>query len=195
MPQLAPERGACEQRPRAGRKPVLAVALGALAALAGCAATPATNSAHHPSSAQELHIGDSTTVTGDRGGERMRVTLLEFMPDIAGEPNDHPEFDMQYVGAQLRLTNLGSTAYSGAPAEDVTVFTNEGQKGRRAVLSEGVCSERFALAVEIAPGHSQQGCVPAQIPVVATATRLRFLAGAGAEPAEWSLAKARTAAH
>ncbi len=195
MPQLTPERGACEQRPRAVIKRALVVALGALAALTGCAATPATNGAHHASSAQQLHIGDSATVTRDHGGERMRVTLLEFMPDIAGEPNDHPEFDMQYVGAQLRLTNLGATAWSGAPAEDVTVFTNEGQKSRRAVLSEGVCSERFAREVQIAPGHSQQGCVPAQIPVVATATRLRFLANAGAEPAEWSLAKARTAAH
>src|SRR5271170_875090 len=107
MRQPTPERRASQQRPRAGMKPALAVALGALAALAGCAATPATNSAHHSSSVQELHIGDSATVTGGHG-ERMRVTLLEFMPDIAGEPNDHPEFDMQYVGAQLRLTNLGA---------------------------------------------------------------------------------------
>lgn len=171
------------------------MALGTLATLAGCATTSAAKGSRHARSAQELRIGDSATVAGDHSGERMRVTLVAFTPDIPGQANDHAEFDMQYVGAQLELTNLGSTPYSGAPAEDITVYTNEGQKSRQAALVEGACSDRFAREAEIAPGHSQQGCVPAQIPVVATATKLRFLAGSGWAAAEWSLAGMRTAAH
>jgi len=170
------------------------VALGAIATLAGCASTPAGKGAHRASATPELHVGGSATVSGSHSGEKLRVTLLAFMPDVAGGADDHPEFDMQYVGAQLKLTNVGSTAYSGAPGDDVVVYTNEGQKSRKAVLLEGTCSDRFAREVAIAPGGSEQGCVAAQIPVVASATTLRFLAGGGFAGVEWSLGRARKGA-
>lgn len=170
------------------------VALGAIATLAGCGGTTAAKGARRASSAPQLHIGDSATVSGSHSGEKIQVTLLAFMPDVPGEANDHPEFDMQYVGAQLKLTNVGSTSYSGAPSEDVVVYTNEDQKSRKAVLREGACSDGFAREVQIAPRRSQQGCVPAQIPVVASATKLRFVPGGGFAAAEWSLAKPRKAA-
>ena len=169
-------------------------ALGAVATLAGCASTPAAKHAHRASSGQELHVGDSATVSASHGGEKIQVTLLAFAPNVPGEANDHPEFDMQYVGAQLKLTNLGSTSYSGAPTDDLVVYTNEGQHSRKAVLRGGACSDRFAREVDIAPGRSQQGCVPAQIPVVASATKLRFTPGSGFAATEWSLVRPRKAA-
>jgi hypothetical protein len=171
------------------------LALSAAVALAGCASTTRAKTARHAAPARELRIGEGATVAGADPGEKIQVTLLAFMPNIPGGANDHPEFDMQYVGVELRLRNVGSVAYSGAPAEGVTVSTNEGQKSKRAVLSEGACSERFSRTLDIAPGQSEQGCVPVQIPVVATATQIRFAPSGGSTGVEWSLAKPRKATH
>jgi len=172
------------------------LALGALIALAGCGSTKTATSVGHARTAPELRVGQSAVLSGETAGEALKVTLLAFSPNLSGGPNDHPEFDMQYVQADLRLTNVGSVVYRGAPRESVTVYTNEGTKSRRALLSEGPCADVFAREVEIAPGASAQGCVPVQIAVVASATRLRFAVGrwdgrAAAGAAEWSLARRR----
>ena len=171
------------------------LALGALGALAGCAGTTsAAKNARHATPARELRIGEGATVAGADPGEKVQVTLLAFMPAIPGGANDHPEFDMQYVGVELRLKNVGSAAYGGAPSESVTVSTNEGQRSKRAVLSEGACSGSFSRELEIAPGASAHGCVPVQIPVVATATTVRFAPSGSSAAVVWSLAKPRKAA-
>jgi hypothetical protein len=171
------------------------LALGALIALAGCGGTGTATSSRHASPGHQLRIGQSAVLSGEAAGEALKVTLLAFSANLSGGPDDHPEFDMQYVQADLRLTNVGSVAYRGAPQESVTIYTNEGQKSRRALLSEGPCANGFAREVEIAPGASAQGCVPLQIAVVAAATKLRFAMGRrdgrARGVAEWSLAKRR----
>jgi hypothetical protein len=169
-------------------------ALVAILTLAGCGTTrSATTSRQRAASSTRLRIGEGATVEGARRDERIEATLLAFLPSIAGGANDHPEFNMQYAGAELRLTNVGSTAYAGAPASGVTVVSSEGQLSKGARLSEGPCSGSFARELELAPGRSAQGCVPVQVQVVAGAARLRFApyGARGRQFAEWSLSKPR----
>jgi hypothetical protein len=169
------------------------LAFAATAALAGCGSTASSGPRRHTASTPQLHIGESATLEGHRPGERVRVTLVAFTPGFTGGANEHPEFNMQYAGAELRLTNVGSIAYTRAPADSVTVATNEGQKSTRAELTEGPCSEAFARQVDLAPGESAQGCVPVQVSVVATATTLTFAVGreGSHHAAVWSLAIVR----
>jgi hypothetical protein len=185
-----------EQRDRLGTLAGLA-ALVAAAALTGCASGTGTKTVKHAAPAARLRIGQSALLAGARAGERIQVTLLAFAPSISGGANDHPEFNMQYAAAQLRLANVGSVAYAGTPERSVTVISSEGQTSRGAQLSEGPCADRFAREALIAPGGAAQGCVPLQVPVVASAATLRFhTAGASARHiAEWSLARLRGPAH
>ncbi len=170
-------------------------ALGAAIALAGCGSTGAAKTRPHRAPAAPLQIGAGATVAGAGAGERVRVTLLAFKPSIAGGADDHPEFNMQYAAAELRLTNVGSVAYTVAPADSVAVISSEGTKSKRAQLSEGACADAFAHDVDIAPGRSAEGCVPLQVSVVAIPATLTFAASAGGagQRVEWTLTKPRKA--
>jgi hypothetical protein len=177
--------------------PARLAALAAATTLGGCAATTGAKSAKRTAPAPRLRIGESATLQGAQAGETIRVTLLAFAPSVTGGANDHPEFNMQYAGADLRLANVGSGDYSGAPERSVTVISNEGQTSKSAKLSEGSCSDSFAREVRIAPGRAAQGCVPVQVPVVASVATLRFvLDGAGDKHvAEWSLTRLPRTSH
>jgi hypothetical protein len=169
------------------------VALGAAIVLAGCESTSAAKARPNRAPAAPLRIGAGATVAGVRVGERVKVTLLAFRPSIAGGADDHPEFNMQYAAAELRLTNVGSVSYTVAPADSIVVISNEGTKSKRAQLSEGACADAFAHEVDIAPGRSAEGCVPLQISVVAIPATLTFApspSDAG-ERVEWTLTKPR----
>lgn len=142
------------------------------------------------SSTPALAIGEAATLRGPRRGQQLRVTLLSYDANLPGTTNNHPEFDYQFVGAKLRLQNVGTLPYSGVPAKQLSITSTESQVSKSAQLGEGSCAERFARAVSLAPGASAEGCVPAQILVVSSSASLRFAPFAGgAAAASWSLRK------
>jgi hypothetical protein len=160
--------------------------------LAGCGTS--AHAAKKHSSTPALSIGEAATVRGPRAGQQLRVTLVSYDANLAGTTNDHPEFDYQFVGAVLRLQNVGTLSYSGVPAEQLSITSTESQTSKRAQLGEGGCADSFARAVSLAPGASAEGCVPAQILVVSSSATLHFAPFSGsAGAARWSLKKRRRA--
>ncbi len=137
-------------------------------------------------------MGAGATLRGPGSGEELRVTLLSFSPELGGTVNDHPEFDYQYAAARLRLQNLGSLAYEGAPAKQLAIISTESQTSKTTELSEGSCADGFARSVKLAPGASAEGCVPTQILVVSTPATLSLTPFPGSSRAvRWSLQRPR----
>lgn len=184
-------------RPKRSTRPARAIAVLALVVLAGCGSAASTSdttspSAPGPASAgrSRLHIGEGATLRGTAPGEQLRVTLVHYAPSLSGSTNDHPEFDYQFVAAQVELSNVGSRTYAGAPDNDVTIVSTESQTSKKALLTEGSCADSFAAKLTLAPGQSAEGCVPAQILVVSTSAVLRFAPYGttnASSSAEWSL--------
>lgn len=172
----------------------LASILAVLAALAvaGCGTTTivTTAPASKPGGARhELSIGDGATLKGEKPDEDLYVTLLAYKETISSGEYDTPEEGMKYVGVTLKLTNIGTVPYSDAPSNGATILGPTGRQGKSAVIESGECSEGFAVSVKIAPGESQEGCIPFEIPQDETAAKLQWTpsSGFGEETAEWSL--------
>ncbi len=171
----------------------------AILALTGCGTTtivttvqsssPKPIAAKHEAAQHQLSIGDSATLKGEQSGEQLEATLLSFKESITAGEYDTPQSGMKYVGVTLKLTNIGTVPYSDSPSNGATILTASGAQGKIALISSGECSEGFATSVKIAPGESQEGCIPFELPQEDTAARLQWTpsSGFGEETAEWSL--------
>jgi hypothetical protein len=80
----------------------------------------------------------------------------------------------RYVGVELRLRNVGASAWSGAPAALATLLTRSGVQAAPSGPAGASCGGPFARRVELSPGAVQVGC-------------LTFIVPAGAKPALFQL--------
>lgn len=181
----------------------LAAPLAVAIALSGCGTTtivttqssaPASPAAHKASD-NELSIGGSATLTGETSGESVKATLVAYKESIPAGEDESPQAGMRYVGIILKLTNTGTVPYSDSPSNGATILTTTGRQGNEAIVTSGECSEGFSSSVKIAPGESEEGCIPFELAEGATAAKIQWTpsSGFGEETAEWSLAQPQAA--
>jgi hypothetical protein len=153
------------------------------------APTGTTGSERTATPPPELRIGSAATLEGEQSGERVEATVLAYKESIRVGEYDTPQAGMRFVGVTLRLKNVGTASYSDSPSNGATILTPTGEHAKTAVVTEGECSEGFADSVRIAPGESQEGCIPFELAEDATAAKLQWTpsSGYGEETAEWSL--------
>ncbi|HEY3959291.1 MAG TPA: DUF4352 domain-containing protein [Solirubrobacteraceae bacterium] len=171
--------------------------------LAGCGTTrivtvaqsTAASSTTSSSGHNELTLGDTATLAGERSGERLGVTLLSYRSTITVGEYDTPDSGMKYVGVVLKIKNVGTAPYSDSPSNGATILTASGRQGKTTIIASGECSEGFASGVKIAPGESQEGCIPFELPQEDVAAKLQWTpaSGFGEETAEWSISSGATA--
>jgi hypothetical protein len=169
----------------------------AVLALAGCGTTTIVTTAQsskpeaasHATAQHKLTVGDSAVLEGERSGERLQATLLAYKETVSGGEYDTPQSGMKYVGVTLKLTDIGTFPYADSPSNGATILTMSGKQGKTALISSGECSEGFATSVKIAPGESQEGCIPFELPQEDTAAKLQWTpnSGFGEETVEWSI--------
>jgi hypothetical protein len=152
------------------------------------AASKATATSREPAR-RELAIGGTATLKGEQSGERLEASLLAYKETISAGEYDTPQAGMKFVGVTLRLKNVGTVPYSDSPSNGATILTATGHQGKTAIIASGECSEGFASSVKIAPGESQEGCIPFELPQEDTATKLQWTpsSGFGEETAEWAI--------
>lgn len=162
--------------------------------MAGCGTTAIVTTSQGPTGKPAAHhhaltVGGSTTLAGQNSGERLRATLVAYKKTIAVGEYDTPQSGMKYVGVTLRLTNVGSVPYSDSPSNGATILTATGQQGKTTIIASGECSGGFDASVKIAPGESQEGCIPFEVPDGAVSSKFQWTpaSGFGEETAEWSL--------
>jgi hypothetical protein len=154
------------------------------------AASSTTSSSHN-----ELTLGGAATLAGERSGESLEVTLLSYKPTITVGEYDTPDSGMKYVGVVLKIKNVGTVPYSDSPSNGATILTASGHQGKTAIIASGECSEGFASGVKIAPGESQEGCIPFELPQEDVAAKFQWTpaSGVGEETGEWSIPSGITA--
>ncbi len=153
--------------------------------------TPPNSSATNQAPAKHpLTIGDAATLAGEKSGERLEATLMAYKEALSVGEYDKPDSGMKYVGVILKLRNVGTAPYSDSPSNGATILTASGQHGKTTIIGSGECSEDFDSSVKIAPGESQEGCIPFELPEEDAAARFQWTpaSGFGEETAEWTIA-------
>ena len=153
-----------------------------------------TSAASQTSAAHQAVIGDTLKLQGS-GGELMAVTVDQVMDPLQVGSADQADAGSRFVGVQITLKNVGSATYSDSPSNSATLLSNTNEQAKTAIVSGGPCGNDFQSSANIAPGATEQGCVPFQVPTGQSATSLQFTLNSGFanQTGQWSLAGASSA--
>jgi Domain of unknown function (DUF4352) len=167
----------------------------AAVALAGCGTTTIVRTitengaaARAPAGRHRAALGDTLTLTGN-GGEKMAVTVQRVADPVQGGPLDQPDQGTRYVGVFIRLANIGQVAYADSPGNGATLLSAAGQQSNDTFLSGGVCASGFDDNARIAPGESETGCIPFEMPTSQQPAEFQFTLSSGlaGDTGEWTL--------
>jgi Domain of unknown function (DUF4352) len=142
---------------------------------------------------QQAKVGDTLTLKGS-AGESMAVTVDQVMDPLQVGSYDQPDSGQRFVGIQITLKDVGSVAYSDSPSNGSTLLSNTNEQAMGQIVSGGPCGNDFASSANIAPGNTQQGCIPFEMPVGQTPATFQFTLNSGFanQTGQWSLAGAPT---
>lgn len=195
-----------------GRFRMLPVAILAASVVAGCGtqtviktvtttgAQPTTTSqtqaagqSTQHASPQQAKVGDKLTLTGN-AGESMAVTVDQVMDPLQVGRVDQPDPGQRYVGIQITLKNVGSAPYSDSPSNGATLLSGTNEQAQGQIVSGGPCGNGFQSSANIAPGDTQQGCLPFELTKGQTPGSFQFTLDSGFanQTGQWSLAGAST---
>ncbi len=136
------------------------------------------------------HIGDAITLTGLDKGSKAQVALLRVVPTAtAADDFGAPDQGKRLVGAQFRIANVGSAAYSDSPANGAKVIDAQGQSYDASIADNVSEGPSFAAQTNIAPGDSGQGFLVFEVPTAAQIVKVQFGmdSGFGNQTAQWSV--------
>jgi hypothetical protein len=140
-------------------------------------------------------VGDTLTLSGN-GGESLAVTVDGVMDPLVVGSYDQADSGQRFVGVQITLKNVGSSVYSDSPSNGATLLSDRNEQAQRQIVTGGPCGNGFQSSVNIAPGDTQQGCLPFEMPSGQNPHTFQFTLDSGFanQTGQWSLAGADTAA-
>lgn len=170
-------------------------------ALTACTGTEVTSSLDNKPAAAEgqkapskghgaqAKIGDSITLTGAEDGLKLEVAVLKVV--LPAKPKDEfnvPEPGNRFAAVQVRLKNVGSTAYDDSPGNGAQLIDAEDQQYDEA-LSEIALGTSIGASVKLAPGGSRKGYLVFEVPKKAKLSKFQFTldSGFGPQAGEWLL--------
>lgn len=114
-----------------------------------------------PSSAPSpAQVGGSLTLTGQRAGEKMTVTLVKAVdPAQSADDFGQPDKGKHLVAVQVRLTNVGTAAYSDSPTNGARLIDGQGQQYDAEISRDTTVGKSFGGDVKLAPGAVALGVV------------------------------------
>jgi hypothetical protein len=161
--------------------------------------TPASAStsaaqAQQASQPQQAKVGSSLTLS-ESGGDSLAVTVDQVMDPLSVGSFDQATAGHRYVGVQITLKNVGSVPYSDSPSNGSTLLSNTNEQAQGTIVSGGPCGNDFQSSVKIAPGGSEQGCIPFELADGQSPETFQFTLDSGFanQTGQWSLAGASTA--
>jgi hypothetical protein len=174
-------------------KTVTASGTSATAAETTSASQAATEAQTSTSSASQARAGDTLELKGN-GGEAMAVTVDVVMDPLQVGPDDQPDVGQRFVGVQITLRNVGTVAYSDSPSNGATLLSNIDEQAKGEIVSGGPCGNDFQSSANVAPGDTQEGCIPFELPSGQTPKTFQFTLNSGFadQTGQWSLRGAPT---
>lgn len=159
------------------------------AANTGAAQSTGKAAAGGSQGAKKAGLGDTIDVS-DLSGVKLAVTLVKV--DAKAKSTDgfsEPPAGDQYYAAQVRIKNIGSSAWSDSPSNCLQVKDGKGQTFQTDILSSVSSGPMMAATTNIAPGDSTLGWVVFDVAKGDTVTTVQFtpLSGMGDDTAQWSL--------
>lgn len=152
-------------------------------------AAAAGAASHAAAGSQKAKLGDSITLAGETGGEKLTVTLVKIVTSGVNSTDgfSSPDSGNRYVAVQFRLTNSGAGSYSDDPYLDVQILDAAGQSFQPDFMMTGsTAGQGFASTVDIAPGDSQLGFVIVQMPTKDSPADVQFSLDSGlGATAQW----------
>jgi hypothetical protein len=155
-----------------------------------------TSSSSSAGASQQAKVGDTLTLNGSNSGESLAVTVDGVMDPLTVGPDDQADSGQRFVGVQITLKNVGSSAYSDSPSNGATLLSDSNEQAQSQIVTGGPCGNGFQSSVNIAPGDTQQGCIPFEMPNGQSPNTFQFTLNSGFanQTGQWSLAGANTAA-
>lgn len=140
------------------------------------------------SPAQQAKLGATLTLAGN-DGESMVVTVDQVMDPLPVGQFDQPDSGQRFVGVQITLKNVGSVAYSDSPSNGATLLSDTNEQATSEDVSGGPCGNDFESSANIAPGNTQQGCIPFEMPTGQAPGTFQFTLDSGFanQTGQWSL--------
>lgn len=134
----------------------------------------------------------STLILHGQSGEVMAVTVDAVMDPLPVGSFDQADAGQRFVGVQITLHNVGSISYSDSPANGATLLSNVNEQATSEIVSGGPCGNNFSASANIAPGGTQQGCLPFEMPDGQTPGMFQFTLNSGFanQTGQWSLTTA-----
>lgn len=138
--------------------------------------------------ARQATLGHSLTLQGN-GGESLAVTAEKVIDPLPVGSADQADPGQRYVGVQITLRNVGSAPYSDSPSNGATLISNANEQAQSTIVSGGPCGNDFQSSVKLAPGTTQQGCVPFQLSDGQIAKTFQFTLDSGFanQTGQWTL--------
>jgi hypothetical protein len=135
-------------------------------------------------------LGSAITLSGNRSGEQMAVTVTQVM--ARAQPGDEPtsaSAGARLYAVQFRLRDTGSTAYSDAPSNGAVVTDSLGQSYGAVITDTVADCPSFPATESIAPGSSGLGCIVFEVPKAAKITQVQFTldSGLGPDTGRWNI--------
>ncbi|WP_416967538.1 DUF4352 domain-containing protein [Streptomyces sp. 4F14] len=109
-------------------------------------------------------IGDTLSLTGSSGDEKLDVTLVKVVdPARAKDSYSQPDSGNRLVAVQFRLKNTGSDVYSDAPSNGASIIDQDNQRfDTTSTLT--TAGADFPAHVIIRPGNTALGYLSFEVP-------------------------------
>jgi hypothetical protein len=158
-------------------------------ATAAPAASSETTSASR-SATRQAAIGETLKLRGS-GGLTVDVTVDAVLDPLSVGQYDQADAGQRFIGVQVTLQNVGSVPYSDSPSNGATLLSRSDEQATSEIVTGGPCGNGFQSSAKIAPGDTQQGCLPFELPVNETAGTFQFTLDSGFadQTGQWSLAR------
>jgi len=155
--------------------------------------TPASTQSAKPAASAATKtvavMGSTINLTGDASGEKMAVQLTKVIQRAHGADEfTTPDAGKRFMAVQLKLSDIGSAAYSDSPSNGATVTDSHGQSYQADIWDVARCTS-FPASETISTGSFGLGCIVFQVPKQAKIVQFQFALDSGfaSDTGQWKL--------
>lgn len=128
-------------------------------------------------------VGDTINLSGVGSGEKLAVTVVKVV-DPAPPANEYETAGpgKRFVSVQVKLSNIGTAAYSDAVQNCVKVLDSQGQSFEASPFDSSAGPGFAGGMVTLAPGDSGLGYVSFEVPTASTPAKFQVALSSGMAP-------------
>ncbi len=142
-----------------------------------------------PANGKQAAIGDTLTLKGIQGGERLDVTLKKWLPTAKPATEyDIPQDGKRWAAAQFELVNTGSKVYADSPSNGAKAADSKGQRFD-AWFGDISAGPAMASDVSLPKGEKALGWIVFEVPKNSKIVTVQFAMNSGfsSQTGQWTV--------